>query len=74
MLKLGYTLPNLANNCLHKSKMTETDKEIFDKADKGWICEKNFEQIDHSNCRFLEKHVNPDNNVNNTEKKFEQKT
>ena len=43
MLKLGYTLPNLANNCFHKSTtamfypLTESDKDLLEKIVNTWL-------------------------------------
>ena len=42
LLKLGYTLPNLANNCLHKS--TNEKFYPFCKSDRD-LCEKNRENM-----------------------------
>ena len=44
MLKLGCTLPNLANICLHKSTdasfypFTEGDKDLLEKIREGVVC------------------------------------
>ena len=43
MLKLGFTLPNLASYCSHEStdskvySFTKTDKDLFDKLRELWL-------------------------------------